>query len=306
LPPVTIPPEFLLVASRGADWAEWLDKLPGLVRDLLDEWDLRAGAEPSYGECALVVPVTTTDGVEAMLKVGFPHWEAEHEHLALRKWDGRGAVRLLRADPHRYALLLELAHQRDLTSVGDLQACEIVAAMYRRLHIPAGPQFRPLSREVSRWSEELLALPASAPVPHRYVEQAAALGRDLAADPDCDGRLIHTDLHYFNVLAADREPWLVIDPKPLSGDPHYEVAPLLWNRWDEVTGTGDVREAVRRRFHTIVDTAELDEERARDWVIFRQLVNVLWTLQDADLGPDAMLPKDWLTLNIAIAKAVQD
>ena len=64
--------------------------------------------------------------------------------------------------------------------------------------------------------------------------------------PRTDARLIHGDLHYENVLAADREPWLVIDPKPMAGDPHYELAPMLWNRWDEVVASGDVRDAVRR------------------------------------------------------------
>jgi streptomycin 6-kinase len=306
LPPVTISADFLGFAARGAEWADWLDRLPRLVRDLLDEWDLRPDGDPSYGHCAIVVPVRTADDAGVMLKVGFPHWEAEQEHLALRTWDGDGAVRLLRADPHRYALLLERARQQDLCSVDDVEACEIVAATYRRLHKPAGPQFRSLSGLATRWSAELLALPMSAPVPRRYVEQAAALARDLAADADCDGRLIHTDLHYFNVLAADREPWLVIDPKPLSGDPNYEVAPLLWNRWDEAVATGNLREALRRRFHAVVDAAELDEGRARDWVIVRELVNVLWTLQASEPGPGGLSPTDWLTHSIAIVKAIQD
>jgi streptomycin 6-kinase len=134
------------------------------------------------------------------------------------------------------------------------------------------------------------------------VQQAVSLGRDLVADPASVGVLIHSDLHYFNVLAADREPWLAIDPKPISGDPHYEVAPLLWNRWDEVVGSGDVRVAVRRRFHTVVDAAGLDEERARDWVVVRMLHNAMWELEDNPTTPDA----EYLTMCIAIAKAVQD
>jgi streptomycin 6-kinase len=302
--PVEIPAGFLEVGSRGPDWAAWLDKLPRLTRDLLDEWKLRVDGSAAYGNCALVVPVRTPEGAAAMLKVQFPHWEAETEHLALRIWDGNGAIRLLRADPRRFALLLERAQPRDLTTVDEIEACEIVAASYKRLHVPAGPQFKLLSTVVERWSGELLALPASAPVPRRYVEQAAALARDFAADPACDGTLIHTDLHYENVLAADREPWLVIDPKPLSGDPHYEVAPLIWNRWDEVAAARDLRFALRRRFYTIIDTAGLDEDRARDWIIVRQLLNVLWTLKDT--GADQTLPQDWLTRNIAIVKAIQD
>ena len=74
------------------------------------------------------------------------------------------------------------------------------------------------------------------------------------SDPASTGTLIHGDLHYENVLAADREPWLVIDPKPMSGDPHYEIAPMLWDRWDELAGY--VREGVRRRFHTLSEAAD--------------------------------------------------
>ena len=100
----------------------------------------------------------------------------------------------------------------------------------------------------------------------------------------------------------------MIDPKPLSGDPHYEVAPLLWNRWDEVVESGRVRDAVRRRFFTVVDAAGLDEARARDWVVVREMHNALWTIQDAQANDRALGPEeqDWLTISIAVAKAVQD
>ncbi|GAA0963621.1 streptomycin 6-kinase [Kribbella koreensis] len=302
--PVDIPAEFLKVGTRGPDWADWLDRLPKLVAELLSQWELRVDGGSAYGECALVVPVLAKDGTPAVLKVQFPHVEAETEHLALRAWDGNGAVKLLRADPRRFALLLERLQPRDLTTVGDLEACEIVASSYKRLHVAAGPQYRPLSGEVKRWIEGFRQLPASAPVPHRYVEQAISLATDFASDPACDGKLIHSDLHYENVMAADREPWLVIDPKPLSGDPYFEVAPLIWNRWDEVVATGDIRFRIRQRFYAAIDTAELDEDRARDWIIVRQMVNVLNVLRSTT--PDAFLPQDWLTRNIAIVKAIQD
>ena len=109
-------------------------------------------------------------------------------------------------------------------------------------------------------------LPRDAPIPRRLVEQTISLGADFVADPASIGVAIHGDLHFENVLAADREPWLVIDPKPMSGDPHYEVSPLLWNRWDEIVEAGDVRRAVKRRFHAVVDVAGLDEGRARDFL----------------------------------------
>jgi streptomycin 6-kinase len=168
--------------------------------------------------------------------------------------------------------------------------------------VPAPPQLRPLTSYVGLWTQQLAELPRDAPVPQRLVQQAVSLGRDLVADEGSVGVMIHSDLHYENVLAADREPWLVIDPKPVSGDPHYEPAPMLWNRWDEAVASGDVRAAVRRRFHTLVDTAHLDEDRARDWVVVRMLHNAMWELEDHPQAPD----HDYLTMCIAVAKAVQD
>lgn len=281
-----------------------LDAPRSLLADLLEEWELVADGAETTGACAVVRPVRTATGEPAVLKVTAAHEEAEHEHLALQHWHGRGAVRLLRADPRRFALLLERLHPRDLSELWDVEACELVGALYESLHVPAPPQLRRLSALAGHWAEELQGLPRDAPLPRRLVEQAAALARGFAADAGSDGRLVHTDLHYANVLAADRAPWLAIDPKPLSGDPHYEVAPLLWNRWDELAG--DVRRGVRARFHAAVDAGGLDEHRARDWVVVRMLVNALWRLQDAP-GTRRTQPTDaWLTLCVAVAKAVQD
>ncbi len=296
---IALPPEVLEFADRGPAWAEWVRRLPRLTAAILDEWELAVDGEPMSGWTALVVPVVNDAGERAVLKLVCPGEEEEHEHLALQRWGGAGAVRMLRADPGRRALLLERLHRRDLTEVPVLEACEIVAGLYPRLHVPALPQLRPQTLYIQRWTDDLARLPRSAPIPHRLVEQAVSLGRDLVTDAASVGTLIHGDLHYENVLAGDREPWLVIDPKPTSGDSHYEVAPLLWNRWDELRG--DVRESVRRRFHTTVDAAGLDEDRARDWVVVRMVHNAMWEIEDHPDSPDDV----YLTMCVTIAKAVQ-
>ncbi len=306
--PFDVPAGLRAQAALGDDWASWLDGLPRIVAEVAGDWELTFDGEPTHGYCALVVAVRTGSGRPAVLKVGFPDDESEHEHLALQRWHGNGAVSLLRADPHRYALLLERLHREDLTGLWDLEACEVVAGLYGRLHVPAPPQLRTLTSYVERWSATLATLPRDAPAPRRLVEQALSLSGSLVVDPASTGTLIHTDLHYENVLAGDREPWLAIDPKPVSGDPHYEVAPLLWNRWDEVVASGDVRAAVRRRFHAVVDAAGLDEDRARDWVVVRMLHNLMWTWQDARRAGRGLLPdeRDWATTCVSIAKAVQE
>jgi streptomycin 6-kinase len=306
LTPPRLPDGVLSMARRGPDWASWVDSLPALLAALLEEWQLATDGWMMHGYCALVVPVRTTSGRGAVLKIGFPDEESEHEHLALQHWHGRGAVHLLRADPRRRAMLLERLHQERLSSVWDLEACEVVAGLYARLHLPAPPRLRPLTLYVDRWTSDLAALRPDAPFPRRLVQQAVALGRDFASDPDSTGTLVHTDLHYDNVMAGDREPWLAIDPKPVSGDPHYEPAPMLWNRFDELAeGPGGVRAGIRSRFHALVDGAGLDEDRARDWVVVRMVHNALWRLQD-EAGVRRLGPTDdWLTMCVAVAKAVQ-
>lgn len=298
---IDLPVDVMAMRDRGDVWAAWVDRLPALARDVLEEWGLTVDGALMNGFCSLVAPVLTADGERAVLKLhtDADADESDFEHLALQHWHGNGTVLLLRADPRRRAMLLERLHPRDLTTIGDLEACEVVADLYGRIHVPALPQLRTVTSYVERWTADLEALPHDVPIPRRMREQCLTLARDLVADPASVGRIIHGDLHHHNVLAADREPWLVIDPKPMSGDPHYEVAPMLWNRWDDIVA-GDVRTNLRRRFHTIVDTAGLDEDRARDWVVVRMVHNMSWAVIDGD--PD----EDYLTMCVAIIKAVQE
>ncbi|WP_375432320.1 aminoglycoside phosphotransferase family protein [uncultured Friedmanniella sp.] len=295
-----LPAEFLGHARRSPEWARWLDALPRLIRDLCAEWRLTDEGPPATGENAVVLPVRNSLGEPAALKVGWPHPEARYEHLALRAWDGDGAVQLLRADPHRFALLLERADPgHDLHALGVVEACEVVAGLYGRLHRPPLPQLGRLSVHAARWADELVDLRDGALAPRRFVDQAIGLCTDLAADSGTDVALLHGDLHYANVLAGTREPWLAIDPHPLAGDPAYEVAPLLWNRWTEAVASGDLRGALLERLYTVVDAAGLDEDRVRDWVTVREMVNVLWASHDAQLD------RDWVTRCTTVVKAVQ-
>ncbi len=298
----------------GPRWGRWLDRLPALHGALLDEWRLLPeGDELWHGSCSLVAPVVTEDGARAVLKISFDgDDESLHEALALQHWHGIGAVRLLRADPHRRALLLEHLERRDLTELWDLEACEVVAELYPKLHRHALPQLATVGSHVSRWLDDLVDQPRDIPIPSRYRDQAVSLGRDLIKDPASVGRLLHGDLHYGNVLAApgamawERERWLAIDPKPMAGDPHYELAPMLFNRYEELAD--DVRGGIRRRFRTLVDIAGFDEDRARAWVVVRMVVNANWSVQDAQRAGRDLTAEEraWITRCITITKAVQD
>ena len=285
--------------------------LPRLVAEICAEWGLVVDGSAMTGETALVLPVRSETGEPAMLKLGWPHPEATYEHLALRAWAGEGAVRLLRADPRRQVMLLERAHPgHDLRHVPIVEACEVIAGLYPKLHGPTLPQLDRLSAHARRWADQLGTLRRTQRVPRRFVDQAISLAADFASDPGTDLGLIHTDLHFANVLAAEREPWLAIDPKPLTGEPAYEVAPVLWNRWEEAVATGDLRAAVLTRMFTLIDVAGLDEDRVRAWVLVREMVNVRETLmgdQGDGFAPAQESVEDaaWITTAMTIVKAAQ-
>jgi streptomycin 6-kinase len=288
---------------RGEDWSRWLAALPRLAREVLDSWQLAPEGPGRAGDSALVLPVRTPDGGSAALRLGWPHPDQEHLHLALRAWAGNGAVVLLRADPRRGVLLLERADaSRDLEGVDVLEACEIVAGLYGRLHRPPLPQLTQLSDVARRWSEALTAFDAAGVAPRRFVDQAAGLARELAEDPGTDRALLHNDLHYANVLAGVGEragEWLAIDAAPLAGDPAFEVAPLLTNRWAEAVASPDLRGALVSRLETVVDAAGLDEDRVRGWVVVRLMMEFVWAL-----GEDR-LDRDEVTRALTVVKAVQ-
>ncbi|WGX98924.1 aminoglycoside phosphotransferase family protein [Nocardioides sp. L-11A] len=311
-PVVTVPADLDGRRALGPEWAAWLDRLPAITRSVLDDWELTPEGASWHGFCSLVLPVTTADGVPAALKVGLPDEESEHEHLALQRWGGHGVVRLLRADPGRRALLLERLEREDLTESWDLDACAVVASRYADLHVAPMPQLRSQASYVERWLDGLARDAQDVPIPRRLVEQTLALGRDLVAEPAT--AVIHGDLHYGNVLRGRRggeEAWLVIDPKPTNGDPHYELEPMLRDRFDEYAapGTaGSVRDGIRRRFHALVDAAGLDEARARDWAVVRSVLNAHWAHEDAVRAhrPLDAEEREHVTACITVAKAVQD
>ncbi|WP_425566398.1 aminoglycoside phosphotransferase family protein [Nonomuraea roseoviolacea] len=260
----------------------WVAGLPELAARYLEEWELRLDGGPWHGVVALVLPVVRADGTRAALKLQPVTGENSGEGPGLRAWAGRGAVRLLDEDPLTGTLLLErLSAGRSLSSVpDDMEALRILTALLGRLvSRPAPPGVRLLG-DIARGL--LDATPRTTAGLAReedreLVTACAAAVADVAAEPG--DRLLHWDLHYDNVLAGDREPWLAIDPKPLAGDPGFDLMPALRNRWDDVVASGDVRRAVLGRFDLMTDLLGLDRARAARWTLGRALQNTVWDVQ---------------------------
>ncbi|MDF2746560.1 MAG: strB [Propionibacteriaceae bacterium] len=268
----------------GESGRAWISALPALAAMCIDHWQLQIDGVSAFGAVALIIPVARRDGSKAMLKLQPVDDETGGEPAALQAWAGRGAVRLLEHEAGSGAMLLErLDAARDLTVVeDDLAAARIIAELLVQLNsvrAPAG---------MRRLSDIAAATLAEAPDAvrlagdadeRRLLSECATRLDAMTTDP-IEDRLLHWDLHYFNVLCTldGSQRWTAIDPKPLSGDSGFELMPALWNRWGDLIQTGDLTRALLRRFDVMTEVMALDRSRAATWTLARVLQSAVWDL----------------------------
>ena len=279
------------MADASLTHGVWLERVPELVAECVEEWELELGEPYEAGAAGYAVRAGLTDGTPAVLKVIYPHREAEHEADALELLGGNGAVRLLARDDARSAMLLERCEPGTaLAENGSETALDVLVELLPKHWVRAGEPFHTLAEEAAWWIDEL---------PEQWEQSGRAIeGRlvDTAVDAlrslsESQGKqvLLNQDLHGDNVLAAEREPWLVIDPKPLVGEREFAVAPIV--RSFEL---GSSKTDVLYRLDRLTSELGLDRERARGWTIGQtmawafdsdysetHLETVRWLLEDA-------------------------
>ncbi|GHC59618.1 aminoglycoside phosphotransferase family protein [Streptomyces flavofungini] len=261
--------------------------LPARVAEFVDRWELKVVGDSMYGMAALVLPVLRADGSDAVVKFQVLDEETEGEPVALRVWNGDGAVRLLDYDDATGTMLLERARDgQELSEYAETGRAEtrkavvLLAELLARLTaVPAPPGMRTLGDIAGQMLDDTpAALKAIPDLGERaLIGRCADAVREVVGEPG--DRMLHWDLHFDNVLASDREPWLAIDPKPLAGDPGFDLWPALDNLFEA--------DEVCWRFDAMTEVLGLDRERARAWTLGRVLQNALWDVEDGRaLTPD--------------------
>jgi streptomycin 6-kinase len=263
----------------GDDGRRWVEELPGRIERLRRRWGLDLGPpfEPG-GVTSWVAPA----GTDAVLKVVVPHREADHEAAALRAWAGTGAVRLLDEDPGEHALLLERCRPGTalrLAGRPDDEVLDTAVTTAARLWRPvaAAEPYERLADVMAEWAElvEDRAQHHVVPLAPELVVEGAALLRRLPVTADREV-LLHGDLHPANLLAAEREPWLAIDPKPVRGDPAFDLPPLVLQTGD-LLGAADPAAELDRRLRRVSAASGVDVDRIRAWGLARSVEVAVWT-----------------------------
>jgi streptomycin 6-kinase len=261
---VIVPERLSAACGAAPERSAWLTQLADIVNVLETSWSLTLGPPFGNASCAWVAPGVRADGSHVVLKIGIPHMEAVHELQGLRFWSGDGIVRLLDADEDLNAMLLERCEPgSSLRELPEPEQDVVIARVLRRLwRMPSSPHaFRPLSFMLEQWASETMASTGKW-FDSGLVQDGLGLFEELSRSAE-DDVLLTTDLHAGNVLRAEREDWLAIDPKPFVGDRAYDATQHLFNCRHRVVAFTD---STIRRFS---DLLEVDAERVRLWMFAR-------------------------------------
>ena len=274
-----------VIGAWGAAGEQWLTDLPRILDDTARDWRLTVG-EPFHLTLHYVTAVTRDDGTPAVLKLGVPGGDSLREEApALRAFAGRGAVRLLRADLDRGALLLERVapggRLRDLVPHHDTEATTIATTVMKELAKATStddlPDLVTRARAFDRYTP--------GPLPTDLVRRAGGLMRELCADAPARV-VLHGDLHHDNILRATRGEWLAIDPHGLVGDPGYETASLLFNPEPDDRDPA-LTALVPARVEQLADELAMPVDRVVAWGFVKAVLSDVWTAEDWTPGaPD--------------------
>lgn len=281
-----------MIELHGDAGAAWVAVLPALLDRCAARWGLTI--LPPYAlSYNYVAPAVRADGTPVVLKVGWPGQELLTELAALRFYDGHGIVRLLDADPAWGAFLLErLIPGTMLSEVpDDAAATHIAAGVMQHLWRPLPPDHG--FRSVADWAAGLAKLRplfdgGTGPLPAPLVERAEALFAELLPSQAAPV-LLHGDLHHWNIMAAQRAPWLALDPKGIAGEPAYEVGALLRNQVARLLASPDPGRAMARRVDILAETLGFDRARLVGWGVAQAVLSAWWSIEDhGSVGAEAL------------------
>jgi streptomycin 6-kinase len=267
--------------------------LPAILAECERRWSLTIGPPFEGVWYNYVARARRTDGTLVVVKVCYPDNDFLAEAAALRLWGGTGAVQLLDVEPDQGAMLLEYITPGTMLKQvqDDAQATSIAASVMRQIWRPV-PDEHPFPR-VGDWGKGLVKMReefggGTGPFPRKLVEEGERLFAELLGSMG-EPVVLHGDLHHYNILAAERQPWLAIDPKGVVGEAEYETGALIRNPMPDILSRPNLEQVLARRIDQLSDELGLDRERIRGWAVAQAVLSAWWSYEISG----GVLDDDW-------------
>jgi len=281
----------------GTAGIAWLENLPSLVEEFSERWLLEILPPFDVDSYSYVCPAIRNQAASVVLKAGVPDREFLCQIEALKIFNGDGSVRLLDADPPRGVMLLERITPGTMLVdlADDIQITAIAGQLMRRFW-----KTEPLSHSfpsVTDWANGLIRLhqrfeDGYGPFPRELIDLAEEQFTNLLSGED-QSFLIHGDINPYNILKAEREPWLAIDPKGVIGSPYYDVATFL-NNLPLGRPVFEMKRILSRRIAQLCDILDFDPKRMRKWGQAQAILSSFWSFEDHGSGWQLALDIAWL------------
>lgn len=267
---------------HGPDGLTWLNRLPTIVTACANRWNLTLGQVLKPLTYNYLISAQRGDGTAVILKACSPTGEFHHEVAALQHFAGRGSVQLLDRDDNLEVLLIEACEPgTPLVDVSDDDAITVAAEIMRQLWRPL-PVDHPFP-SLTDWGQGLDRLrtfyDSPGPFPPALLQRAEQTFSDFGATSE-PHVLVHGDLHHDNILTAQRQPWLAIDPKGVAGEPAYETASFILNPRAQLRSAPHLGRVLARRVDRFAGELELDRQKIRDWAIAGAVLSAWWSVED--------------------------
>ena len=283
---IIIPDTFarFMIELFGDEGRAWLERLPSMLIEYEARWHMTIGVPVSNLSFNYVAPVVLADGTEAMLKTGLTD-EFPSQPEALKHFGGHGMTRLLAYDEQDEVMLMErLKPGLSLRTVKDDEAAISAAIqVMRQLWKPLPEQHYPFPT-IQDWGEGFARLRkmydgGTGPFPAVIYDRAEKLYAELSASMS-EGVLLHGDLHQDNILSAEREAWLAVDPKGVIGEPAYETGSILRNFWPDILTVPNPKRLMARRIDQFAAELGFERERIYSWAFSQAVLSVIWNVED--------------------------
>ena len=271
--------------SWGEEGEKWLASIPSIIEAFEMKWSLKIGPPHSLSY-NYVAPATRSDGTDVVLKIGFTgDREFKTEILALKIFNGDGAVKLLEADREKAVILLERVTPGVPLSeeVDDEKATRILASVIKKLYkpLPSSHTFT----TIDGWIKELSNFhnkPGSTiqPLPLDLINKARELFTYLIKT-SAPAVLVHGDLHHDNIISSTRAGWLAIDPKGIAAEPAYEVAAMIRNPYQKLKDIANLEEILRRRILILSKELGFNPLRIHQWCLAQTVLSAVWNHGEA-------------------------